>query len=368
MSRDEVDFKMSLHRDLVRGTGFYDTMLAAGFEGPSFEPLRNAARPLPVVNLLGTDNARVNALMEEGAHPDDRARFQTYLSETPLGLGVITAGTCALEESNALAVGSIGMACSLGKIYATGPTDAVVDNFAARLDCVDTIVMDRMNEGKRGDEVRVRYRHVVRGYKIDDEASAFLHLLRSPDDDKAAPSSFFSGQLEWNMHLSAAYWLLILLRSPKVRPLRLDDSVALHEMRNRIDNDKDEQLYRLRALAGQGIDWIEYEQGAMLSKGRLVSLLGDVVRIADIVCTTPSLSVKEPYSGWKRRAQGIVVDGAACMNRPDLYCIWGNMLLPCLMAGDDKELPPKALNSHNRFAQHASSQEGKCGGRAGKLG
>ncbi|RMJ15390.1 hypothetical protein CDV36_004908 [Fusarium kuroshium] len=345
--------QMSLHRDLVRGTGFYDTMLAAGFEGPSLKPLRNTARSLPVVNLLGTDEARVNALVEEGAHPDDRVRFQTYLSERPLGLGVITADAWTLGESNALAVGSIGMACSLGKIYTTGPTDAVVDSFAARLDRVGTSVTDRMNEGKKNDETRVRYRHVVRGYKIDDEVSAFLHLLRFPDDDRAAPSWFLSGQSEWKTPLSAAYWLLILLRSPKVCPLRLDDSDALHEMRSRIEKDRDEQLYRLGALAAQGIDWIEYEQGTMLSKDRLVSLLEDVVRIADIVCTTPSLSAKEPYSAWKHKAQGIMVDEAACMSRPDLYCVWDNTLLPCLMAGDDKEFPPKALDRHNRFGQHA---------------
>jgi hypothetical protein len=210
-----------------------------------------------------------------------------------------------------------------------------------------------MSEG-RNDETRVRYKHVVRGYKIEDEASAFLHLLRSPDDgDKAAPSSFLSGQSEWKMHLSAAYWLLVLLRSPnpKVRPLHRDESVALHEMRSRIEHD--EQLHRLRAVASQGIDWVEYEQGLMVSKDRLDSLLGDVVRIADIVCTTPSLSAKEPYSAWKSKAHGIAVDEAACMSRPDLYCVWGNTLLPCLIAGDDKQLPPTVLYSHNRFGLHA---------------
>lgn len=256
------------------------------------------------------------------------------------------------------------MASSLGKIYATGSTDVVVDNFAARLDHVDASVTGRMNEGKKyDDETRVQYKHVVRGYKIDDEASALLHLLRCPDDgDKAAPSSFLSGQSEWKMHLSAAYWLLVLLHSPKVRGLRLDDSVALHEMRNLIDND--EQLCRLRALAAQGIDWIEYEQGVMVSKNRLASLLEDVVRIADIVCTAPSLSTKEPYSTWKRcEAQGIAVDEAGCMSRPDLYCVWGNTLLPCLMAGDDRQFPPmastmQAMESkeifYNRFGLHAS--------------
>ncbi|KAI8677355.1 hypothetical protein NCS56_00625300 [Fusarium sp. Ph1] len=363
MGRDDVDFKMSLHRDLVRGTGFCDTLLGEvpSVEDPSLQSLSSPARSLPVVNLLGTDEDYSKALMQE-ALPDDGARLHTYLSERPLGLGIITAGA-GLGKTTALAIGTIGMAYSLGKIYATGSTDAVVDNFATRLDCVDTGVTDRMNESKKDDdETRVQYKHVVRGYKIDDEASAFLHLLRFPDDgDKAAPSSFLSGQSEWKMHLSAAYWLLVLLRFPKVRELSLDDSTALHEMRNQIDNDG--QLERLRALAAQGIDWHEYEQGAMISKHRLDSLLEEIVRIADIVCTTPSLSAKKPYSTWKRcEAQGIAVDEAACMSRPDLYCVWGNTLLPCLMAGDNKQFPPMVAtlqamddkgNYYNRFGQHA---------------
>ncbi|KAJ4199794.1 hypothetical protein NW759_016004 [Fusarium solani] len=361
---------MSLHRDLVRGTGFYDTLvgkvpsvdeIAADLEGLSLESSSSLARSLPIVNLLGTDQDRIKALMQE-ALPQDRARFQTYLSERPLGLGVITAGA-GFGKTTALAVGTIGMACHLGKIYATGPTHVAVDNFAARLDRVDTSVTDRMNEGKKDDdETRVRYKHVVRGYKLDDEAYAFLRLLRFPDDgDKAAPSSLWSGQSKWKMHLSAAYWLLVLLRFPKVRELRLDDSVALHKMRSRIDND--EQLERLRALATQEIDWNEYERGTMLSRNRLESLLEDVICDADIVCTTPSLSDKVPYSAWKHcRAQGIAVDEAACISRPDLYCVWGNTLLPCLMAGDDKQLPPTVMtlqekdaagNFLNRLGQHA---------------
>ncbi|KAH7272937.1 hypothetical protein B0J15DRAFT_573805 [Fusarium solani] len=307
-SRDEVDFKMSLHRDLVRGTGFYDALLGNVPSGPSLEALGNLGRSLPVINLLGTDKDRIKALMQE-ALPQDRVRFQTYLSERPIGLGIIGAG---VGSTTALAVGTIGMSAT-----------------------------DRMSEG-RNDETRVRYKHDVRGYKIEDEASAFLHLLRSPDDgDKAAPSSFLSGQSEWKIHLSAAYWLLVLLRSPnpKVRPLHRDESVALHEMRSRIEHD--EQLHRLRAVASQGIDWVEYEQGLMVSKDRLDSL-GDVVRIADIVCTTPSL-----------KAHGITVNETACMSRPDLYCVWGNTLLPCLIAGDDKQLPPTVLYSHNRFGLHA---------------
>lgn len=81
---------MSLHRDLLRGTGFYDTILGKVPPGPSLESLSSPARSLPVVNLLGADEDYIKALMQETL-PEDRARFQTYLSERPLGLGIITA-------------------------------------------------------------------------------------------------------------------------------------------------------------------------------------------------------------------------------------------------------------------------------------
>jgi hypothetical protein len=118
---------MSLHRDLVRGTGFYDALLGNVPSGPSLEALGNLGRSLPVINLLGTDKDRIKALMQE-ALPQDRVRFQTYLSERPIGLGIIGAG---VGSTTALAVGTIGMSCSLGKIYATGPTDIAVNDFAA---------------------------------------------------------------------------------------------------------------------------------------------------------------------------------------------------------------------------------------------
>ncbi|KAM0436628.1 hypothetical protein ACHAPT_002336 [Fusarium lateritium] len=288
------------------------------------------SRSLPVVNLLGTDENRIKALMQE-ALPDDRARFQAYLSERPLGLGIITAGA-GFGKTTALAVGTIGMACNLGKIYASGPTHVAVDNFAARLDLVDASVTDRMNEGKKDDgQTRARYKHIVRGYKPGDEASAFFHLLRFPDDgDKAAPK-------------------LVAV------------SVALHEIRDRID--KDEELQRLRAVATGEMDWDEYQRGTTVSKDRLDLLFQEVIHAADIVCTTPSLSSKQPYSTWKNcLARGVAVDEAGCINRPDLYCIWGNTLLPCLMAGDDKQLPPTVMTLHerdtegnfyNRLGQHA---------------
>lgn len=84
---------------------------------------------------------------------------------------------------------------------------------------------------------------------------------------------------------------------------------------------------------------------------------------ADILCTTPAMSMQEPYSIWKMtRARGIAVDEAGNISRPDLYRVWGNTMLPCLLGGDDKQLPPAVMTvddkdiegDHiNRLAQDA---------------
>ncbi|KAF5004159.1 hypothetical protein FDECE_9373, partial [Fusarium decemcellulare] len=347
MEPKEVKFRMNLHRDLVRGTGFYDTLIRGtsadrhhSCSGDSSVP--TGPRSLPVVSLLDTDEDRIKSLMQE-ALPDDRARFYNYLHERPLGLGIITAGA-GFGKTTALAVGTIGMTYTLGKIYATAPTHVAVDNFAERLDLVDESVTDRLNQSKSDNDTdRAHYRHVVRGYKVSSELHAFMHLLQHPNDgDKAAPNSGWHSQLRWRKHLSAAFWLLVLLRSPETRGLRSDDSVALHQMRDRIGND--EHLQRLRAVVAHDIDYIEYERGAMVSKEKLTALLEEVINAADIVCTTPALSTKAPYARWKYTAKGIAVDEAGCISRPDLYCVWGNTLLPCLMAGDDKQLPPTVMS------------------------
>lgn len=52
------------------------------------------------------------------------------------------------------------------------------------------------------------------------------------------------------------------------------------------------------------------------------------------------MSCQRPYRPWKEElAQGVAIDEAGNISRPDLYAVWGNTLLPMAMAGDDKQLP-----------------------------
>lgn len=256
------------------------------------------------------------------------------------------------------------MVASVNKVYGSAPTHVAVSNFAVRVDSVSTRVTDRCNKARPiDDSSRARYVMVVRGNKIEDEIHAFNHLLENPSaSDDAAPSSSWKPESQWKLPLSLASWLLMLLQNPAAgRKLRLDDNAALHALRGDIDNRAD--LVHLRAVATGEMTWEEYKKVNTLTLDTKKALCANILNAADIVCTTPSLSCKGIFAEWKSNvAQGIAVDEAANMTRPDLYSVWGNTLLPCLMAGDDKQLFPTVMtveekdvqgNYLNRFAPTA---------------
>lgn len=104
---DEVKVRMELHRALMRGNGFYDWMTQPGpqdiTEAMAAASLDDKAaptlRPLPSVNFLDIDDqAYADAIVEE-ALPQDRVRFRGYLSNRPLGIGIITAVSVSLPVS-----------------------------------------------------------------------------------------------------------------------------------------------------------------------------------------------------------------------------------------------------------------------------
>jgi hypothetical protein len=84
----------------MRGTGFYNWMTSPSpkdklSEAMSATPLEAKAsvtfRRLPVVNFLNIDDDKyVDAMIEE-ALLEDRTRFRQYLSNRPLGLGIVAA-------------------------------------------------------------------------------------------------------------------------------------------------------------------------------------------------------------------------------------------------------------------------------------
>ncbi|KAM0218236.1 hypothetical protein ACHAQI_001423 [Fusarium lateritium] len=367
-SSEQEKLVMSIHRDLLRGDGFYNTMVqsapsAADIEsgmkelGLTQQGKRMRLQTLPSVNFLdGPDAEWVDALMME-ALEDDRQRFRRHLSQCPLGLVLITAGPGFGKTTAASAV-IVAMNASVGKVLASGPTHVAVDNLCARTYAVSCRVTDRFN-GTKEQGSRQRRALVVRGFKAQDELAAFKKLIENPDlGDTAAPIGTWGVQSKWKLQLSVSFWLLVCLGSSAVPALHDDDSETLHSLRTSLAARKD--LARLRDRVAGNITWEEYANSETLSKGEFEKLLKRIVEAADIVCTLPSLAHTEDHlSNWRTKsARAIAIDEAGNMNRGDLCSIWGNTLLPCLLAGDEKQLAPVVTtfedidasgNSINRF-------------------
>ncbi|CVL04063.1 uncharacterized protein FMAN_14843 [Fusarium mangiferae] len=330
---DEINDKMGLHRSVLRGAGFYDWMTKT--DGNS------KWRPLPTINLLDIDDqAYVDAIIGM-VLPKDRARFRSYLSNRTLGIGMIT-GPPGSGKTALGATATLALQAKVGKILCSAPTDT------APLD----------------DSSRYRRKLVIRLYSYHEEKNAFYMLLTKPElgkevlDDWKLPGEP-NGDVNWKLHLSAAYWLLLLFRSPVVdRSLGPDDSLTLHKLQQ--DIDEDEQLVPIRDGFPQLIS--EYLDG------HFNDLMEKLLEKADMLCVTPICAPElgsafrgEPYVVWKRRSvQGVVVDQAGMMDRPDLYRVWGNTLLPCFLIGDTRseqpavqttgEKEPDSENYYNRFA------------------
>ncbi|EEU35956.1 uncharacterized protein NECHADRAFT_49645, partial [Fusarium vanettenii 77-13-4] len=329
---NELEFRMSLQRALVLGSGFWSVLrrfkaapassrkASEGLEASTAKLSLDESVPVtlpcvPEVNLLDIrDPAMLDALMAE-VLPTDRPRFRQYFSKRALGIGLMT----AVE--------------TLGPIFASAPTNVAVNTFATRLYAVSSGVVDRYNKGKR-EKNRIRRKLVIRGHN-EEEHEAFQRLLQHPDGAGDAGSRLWKKPGAWSLHLSKAYWLLACLRSPAVSDLHPNDSFALHRLRR--DLDADHKFARLRSVASGAISWEDYISGRMA---------------ADIVCGTPAQSCGKLYHDWKNtKAKGFAIDEAASMTRPDLYSVWGNTMMPCILAGDEKQLPPAVMTLDEKDSQ-----------------
>ncbi|KAK5988479.1 Ankyrin repeat domain-containing 50-like protein [Cladobotryum mycophilum] len=180
-------------------------------------------------------------------------------------------------KTSVLAVGTLAMVATFEQIYCTAPTNIAVENFATRIVQHDINVVERYNEGRPAEiKRRALTKLLVHGHELEDESNI----------------------------------------------------------------DIDDGLNNLREVATQKITWEEYQMGRRATRNVIRELLREILAAADIVCTSPSLSSLSPYKEWKQeRAKGIAVDEAGSLDRADLYTVWGNTLLPCLIAGDDDQLP-----------------------------
>uniref|UniRef100_A0A8H7NN41 DNA2/NAM7 helicase-like C-terminal domain-containing protein n=1 Tax=Bionectria ochroleuca TaxID=29856 RepID=A0A8H7NN41_BIOOC len=352
-----LERRMELHRALQRGRGFHpssgihhststDDVIASMSNNFHIDENQATGPLIPVVNLLdGAKPKYLEALLQKFLEVD-RGRIREYLRNRPLGLGVITAGP-GFGKTTALAVATLVMRASQGKVYGSAPSNVAVDNFAERLSRIDDEAIKQANKGGALKTTqRIRRIIIIRGYAIADEIAAFRKLLESPKEgNDAAPKKEWKPKSKWKLDLSATYWLLMVLRSPAVRQLDSDDSLALHDIQKFYDGQTD--LAPLRDIMEGKKRWEDLDAG-VFEPGVISEMLQLLIDNADILLTTPAKSQHLSYLGWKKTARGVAIDEAANMTRPDLDCIWGNVLLPCFLAGDEHQLRPTVKTEKER--------------------
>ena len=162
---------------------------------------------------------------------------------------------------------------------------------------------------------------------------------------------------EWKLPLSLTYWMLVLLRSPMVPDLEEEDSPALFELREEFDSNA--TLAPLRDLATGKITYEVFranvDQATTMEEYLRTTrrCFRSILRKADLLCTTPGamMSPQKEYLRWRERlAQGVAISEASSMHRYDMYCVWGNTLLPCIMGGSVAAAPPVVRTSNLRDA------------------
>ncbi|KAG7135392.1 putative ATP-dependent helicase like protein [Verticillium longisporum] len=357
--------RMELHRAVLRGKGFFEWMVKpapvednTGLAGNlAAMGLENAPRPevtkrrqLPIVNFLNIPDGRyVDALLEE-ALPQDRSRYRRYLSECQLGIGVMTAGP-GFGKTTGASIVALAMQSSLGKILVSAPSNIAVGNFAERIDRITVSVAARYNKEKPADNLtRARHRLVVRGFRFRTELAAFKYLLKNPSGGEVAAA----GNSKWRLHLSFAYWTFSLLSNGSyiagTREMHPDEHESLEQIRQRYRQNS--EYDNLRALLDGTITYQQYESGDMLKDAKIESVMIAILACVDVLCTTPAATENcEEFKEWKNgHADGIVIDEAANMHRADLYCVWGNTMLPVFLIGDPKQLPPAVMTKDSADA------------------
>ncbi|PON27775.1 hypothetical protein TGAM01_v203542 [Trichoderma gamsii] len=361
---EDLQLKMALHRALVHGNGFWNVLvqrlddeeverladamakarLTDNADNGGFQAESTPRRSLPAVNLIDLPQRHIDALLAD-VLLDDRLRLYNYLVKSHLGL-VLVAAPPGFGKTSLLSTITLSMAANLRKIFAAAPTNVATDNFAERLHVTTEIVVMRLNQGKEWrDKTRDRRTFIMRGYKPEDEYQAFINLLRDPKlGDKAAPNDWIS-ESHWKLHLSPSFWLLMALGSEAVRKLHDDDHSSIHELQRILYSMPD--CERLRKVARGDMTWEEYQSGPMADREEIESMFYTLLQAVDILCTTPSLSCQGDFKAWKEKANGIAVDEAGNISRPDLYCVWGNTLLPCAMGGDDRQFAPAKMTREN---------------------
>ncbi|KAB5549643.1 P-loop containing nucleoside triphosphate hydrolase protein [Coniochaeta sp. 2T2.1] len=384
---EDISFRMAIHRDIMRGTGFYATLTQPSADNMTDMPMPDivdnasgsveglpmadltvqeppAVRPLPSFDFIGIEDPVLRESVLQIALPEDKARMERYASNRPLGIALVAApgGT---GKTTALATFALGGLYSSGggKVYGSGPNTAVA-NLAKRLFSVGDQVIRRCNETVP-DQATPRYRRplVVRGYGKDAEVQSFLAILQTGvADDTAYRGLIPSASKRWGLALSVTNWLLAVVGSPSlartevreaVKELDPTDAAFLYELRSEYEQAAltNGPFARLLRVARGEMTWQDYSKADMASTQFIAKQMQRIIRVADAVLTTPAGSQNAWYRPTWAAAKVLVVDEAGCIGEADLCSFWGNTLRAIGIGGDVKQLTPAMMELHNKDAQ-----------------
>lgn len=377
--QDEFQLKQTVQRALFRGCGFDEWQRPSKdlAEAMMNVDLSSGALPglvgLPRGNLLPADDLLRDAIFEELIEKD-RAGMKQYLSSSPWGLVAIT-GAAGTGKTTALSIAAISMYTKVQrKVFGSAPSDVSVTSFATRFDELARSIRARYNHrlAKMDDKPTgpLPTLLVVRGYHLFDEYDGLMRLLgrsRRPQT-----------RSRWNQHLSPSFWLLLALGSPLVRDSTPADSRIIDKIRGKVLCD--DAGLNFAKLVREEMTWAEFEalgEGNIPDRECFERWYINIIKNADALFTTPAIiKVTTPPSGkvkgdtpfadwWLANADVIAADEAANMHLHDLYQVWGNRMLPCVLAGDERQLLPTVMSSQdchdddgtpiNRFAKTAVS-------------
>lgn len=397
-----VQRMQSLHRDLMTGGGFFNTLVAFGEDKTadevqmSAEGYNNVMRlprsqrlftvkpfAIPQVGLFcisdeesddgsqikwdftNTEgnlpqlacNAYANQIFQQ-ILPNDRTKFIKYVSSRPMGLALIT-GFTGSGKTQVLALTICGMVKNplIGKVYCTAPTNVAVSNIASRIHSVGhELAVNMINLGTFKNCPILTAPFVVRACNLESEVTAFMKIMASSNEfvSDAISSDIWTAGSAWNLHLSPVWWLLRFLdvRVEGIPHLMSERHAscpsAIYDLYLFLQDRSFLVLWELaagRTTTGNGGNLLKERHGEV--REVVKRALERIVLSADVVCTTPHLATeKGPFQKFNTEiAQACAIDEGGAMNRPSCLNVWGNTGRPMVIAGDDKQLKPPVMTA-----------------------
>ncbi|KAH6848227.1 P-loop containing nucleoside triphosphate hydrolase protein [Chaetomium sp. MPI-CAGE-AT-0009] len=345
-----------IKNDLLAGSGF-NTLLHPPApptnltgDDADVDAIRNAIQGMKLVhdqhslkrvNIFDTGNTEnpLWAIVKDGIGETTSERFCEYMKVNRLGVIPIIgfAGSGKTQMSSHLAV----LLMRAVSIYCAAPTHVATSNLAERLFDLGVKVSKKLGS-------KWHAPLVVRGYRINKELEAFEKIALRFDPSKVADPFVIT---RWNLRLSVCEWLLKVVGAPGYQLAEIDPQ-QLHNLRKEFLGNAHYDTLRLwlegkldSGFRGQRDGTSDTRSPCEIAE----ELMVQIIMRANAVCSTPHLASQSPYKLYNReQAKGVVLDEAGAMHEADALLVWGPGCRPCVLAGDERQLPPAVMTHGER--------------------